>query len=173
MMSRMKRGPAAGFTLLEIVIVVSIIAALSTVAIPGFLNMVYTSKRSETDMMFYSIQHAVLDYLAQNNDHFPNDLGGGASNLTTAWNPAVFDGAKKPWLTGQPGWNQLMWEPLNYVYHSYYLFAYTSPNLTYFTIKAATDLDGNGVIAIRTQEWQRYGQDWQINSDTIDPPNEW
>jgi prepilin-type N-terminal cleavage/methylation domain-containing protein len=170
---RAKRHSAAGFSLIEIVLVISIIGALATVAIPGFLQFVNTSKRSETDVMFRAIHDALLDYLAQNNDRFPTDLGGGASSLTGNWNPAVFSGAKKPWLTGQPGWNLLAWEPLSYVYHSYYVYAYTSPALTYFTIEGATDLDNNGIVAYRVQQWQRYGTDWQITQDYINPANEW
>jgi type II secretory pathway pseudopilin PulG len=121
---------ASNESLIEIFLVISIISALATVAIPRFLQFVNTSKRSETDVMFRAIHDAVLDYLAQNNDRFPTDLGGGATSITANWNPAVFSGAKKPWLTGQPGWNLLAWEPLSYGYHSYHLYDYTSPALT-------------------------------------------
>lgn len=174
MIRRTKRHPAAGFTLVEIIVVVTIIAALATVAIPGFLNFVYTSKRAETDVMFYAIQHAVKDYMAQNNDRFPTDMGGGASSLTANWNPSTINGSKKAWLTGQPGWSLLAWEPLSWVYHSYWLYCYTDPNLTYFTIQAQTDLNNNGITATRVQQWQRIGTNWQIVDDHIDPSRyEW
>lgn len=170
---RRKRHPAAGFSIVEVFLVVGIISALATVALPGFLVMVNSSKRSETDVMFRSIQKAMLDYLAQNNDRFPTDLGGGASSITGNLNPPVISGAKKPWVTGQPGWNVLAWEPLSYVYHSYYLYGYTDPTRTYFYIQASTDLNDNGIAATRTQYWQRFGTDWQITQDYILPANEW
>jgi len=174
MKAHLKRSnPAAGFSLIELFIVISIIGAIATVAIPGYLGMVNATKRAETDGMFHGIQKAVLDYLAQNNDRFPTDLGGGASSITGMWNPAVIDGSKKPWATGQAGWNLLAWEPLSWVYHSYYLYGYTDPTTATLTIRAATDLNRNGVIAYRVQEWQRFGPDWTLVNDYIDPAGEW
>ena len=174
MKAHLKRSnPAAGFSLIELFIVISIIGAIATVAIPGYLGMVNATKRSETDGMFHGIQKAVLDYLAQNNDRFPTDLGGGASSITGMWNPAAIDGSKKPWAAGQAGWNLLAWEPLSWVYHSYYLYGYTSPSQTYLYIEGATDLNRNGIVATRVQYWQRFGTDWVLAQDYITPPNEW
>ena len=174
MKAHLKRSnPAAGFTIIELIIVISIIAAIATMAIPGYMGMVYTTKRAETDGMFHGIQKAMLDHLAQNNDRFPTDLGGGASSLTGMWNPGVIDGTKKPFVPGKPGWNLLAFEPMTWVYHSYYVYGYTDPNTAFITIEAATDLNGNGVIATRVQEWQRFGSDWSLVNDYITPQNEW
>lgn len=170
-----RRRPSSrlGFTLIEICLVVGIISALMSVAIPGFLALVWSTKRSETDTMMRNISQAMIEYISQN-ERFPQDLGGGASALTGNYNPPLpVTGSKKQFLPNQPGWKLLAWEPTALVYYHYYVYGYTSPTLSYFSVQAGSDLNGNGVAGWRLQTYQRNGLDWNLTQDIISPLGEW
>ncbi len=168
-----KHSSRLGFTLVEICLVVGIISALMSVAIPGFLTLVWTAKRSETDTVMRNISQAMIDYISQN-EKFPTDMGGGQSSLTGNLNPpAPVTGLKKQFLPKQPGWTSLAWEPSTFVYYHYYVYGYISPTVAYFNVQAASDLNGNGVAGWRLQTYTRNGLDWNMTQDIISPQNEW
>jgi prepilin-type N-terminal cleavage/methylation domain-containing protein len=168
-----KHSSRHGFTLIEIILVIGIISALMSVAIPGFYGLVWATKRSETDTMMRNISQAMIEYISQN-ERFPQDMGGGVTTLTANYNPPLpVTGAKKQFLPNQPGWTLLSWEPSTYLYYHYYVYGYTSPGVSYFYVQAGSDLDGNGVIGWRKQTYQRNGLDWNMTQDVVFPLGEW
>jgi len=53
-------GNEQGFTLIELVVVISIIAILSTVAVPVFLNLVETAHEAHIDAVYGVVYTAVI-----------------------------------------------------------------------------------------------------------------
>jgi len=64
-----------GFTLIELMIVVAIIAFLAMVAIPNFLRYVSKAKRSEVYLNLGAIYTAQKAYWAEHNAYSPNLTG--------------------------------------------------------------------------------------------------
>ena len=64
-----------GFTLIELMIVVAIIAFLAMVAIPNFLRYAAKAKRSEVYLNLGAIYTAQKAYWAENNSYSPNLTG--------------------------------------------------------------------------------------------------
>lgn len=85
-----KRGNSRGFTLIEILIVVIIIAVLAGLAVPMFQGMVERSRRAEALQYLASTRAALTRYFAENNTYVdatldnigfnPNQPGGGQTN---------------------------------------------------------------------------------------------
>ena len=64
-----------GFTLIELMIVVAIIALLAMIAIPSFLQHVAKAKRAEVYLNLGSIYSAQKAYWAEHNSYSPNLTG--------------------------------------------------------------------------------------------------
>jgi prepilin-type N-terminal cleavage/methylation domain-containing protein len=65
-MRRRRDGPAAsraGFTLLELMVVVAIIAVLASVALPNLRRYVYRARRTEAILALTGVYQAQLSYL--------------------------------------------------------------------------------------------------------------
>jgi len=162
-----------GFTLVELMIVLLLIALIASMAIPEFTNMVIRTKQSERDITMRAIQAAMVELIAQN-EKFPNDLGSGASEILCDYDPPLpITGAKKQWVRGQPGWSSISWEPTSFVYFHYFAYGYSSPGLSYFYVIAASDLNANGIPGYKETWWQRDTSGiWNIWLDIEFPPGE-
>ncbi len=90
---RQPRGPARGFSLIELMIVVAIVAILATLATASYRSYMLRTNRTEGRMALLSIQSAQERFFLQNNQYAQNlatviapaNAGGlGVSNLTAA-----------------------------------------------------------------------------------------
>jgi len=88
----MKEGPKiGGFTLVELMIVVAIIAFLAVIAVPSFTKFLAKAKRSEAYMNLSSIYTAQKAYWAENG-HYSKDLSGSGG---LGWKPEGYTSGGK------------------------------------------------------------------------------
>jgi type IV pilus assembly protein PilE len=87
------RGPARGFSLIELMIVVAVVAILATLATSSYRNYVLRTNRTEGRMALLAIQAAQEKFFLQNNQYAQNmatviapaNAGGlGVTNLSAA-----------------------------------------------------------------------------------------
>ncbi|MBI3871426.1 MAG: prepilin-type N-terminal cleavage/methylation domain-containing protein [Verrucomicrobia bacterium] len=72
----------AGFTLIEMIGVIAIIAILAAVLVPKVMNAIARSKVSGTSLVFNALKTAVADYYSRSNS-FPLRSGTGAADTAT------------------------------------------------------------------------------------------
>ncbi len=98
----------SGFTLIELMIVVAIVAILAAIAIPNYMGERYRVARTEayTNIgALYSLEHA---YSIENQTY-----------ITSAWVPSNIPGStKSPWQTGS-NFDKLGFAPKDRVFYRY------------------------------------------------------
>ena len=148
-MKRSMKRLAAGFTLVELMIVVVILGILAAVAIPAFTRYVKRSKTSEAAGNISKIYQGELTYyqgaLERGYSSFVN-----ASALTPGSNPgsAKFTANVAAWNT------DANWTAIGFSLDSAHYYAYASPGTATatnganaFTSYAVGDLDGDDINA--------------------------
>ena len=130
-----------GFTLIELMIVVSIIGILASIAVPGYQQMLLRSKRAELPLNLEGIRLSEISY------HHEWEF-----YTTCAVTPAVPPGrVRLPFpanFTTNLDWNQLGWYPEGPAYGQYGVTATAvSGQLADFTAQAWGDLDGDGNLS--------------------------
>ena len=134
-----------GFTLVEVMIVTTIIGILASVAIPEMSKMQYRSKEAERRLIMTAVERAVDDYYAKDLI-YPEDLGGGASQIILPTNPPLPPGTtKRPFVPALGDWVSLS---LNIEGHVFYCYTGTGtaqppPAVRTYWTSAVGDLDGD------------------------------
>lgn len=161
-----------GFTMIELMIVVSIIGILAAVAIPSFLKFVRQSKTSEAPIQIKAISDGAVSWFdtphfqTTNGNpmrkHFPHE--GNSSQVlngpTTLRRPS-----EAPCQKGRPQykadseqWDAFPWKRLKFGINRphYYQYQYTYNNQDTkspsFTVAAHADLDCDGTVSTYTQQ---------------------
>jgi prepilin-type N-terminal cleavage/methylation domain-containing protein len=129
-------GRHAGFTLIELMIVVAIIGLLASVAIPSFQRYQLRSKSSEVKSNLSAIRVVQEARYADLGRYLPALA---EPPLIPGVVPAAFE------ISGT-GFAELGWSPDGRVYFSYAVA--TSADQTGYTADAAADIDGNGILQI-------------------------
>ena len=82
-MLRKRRGQAAGFTLIELMIVVAIIAILAAIAIPIYMDYVTRSKLTDAQNNLSAYRVEMDQYYQDNRQYGSNNTCGIAGNLAS------------------------------------------------------------------------------------------
>jgi prepilin-type N-terminal cleavage/methylation domain-containing protein len=138
------KGRDAGFTLLELMIVVAIIGVLASVAIPSFLNYQLTAKRSEAYMNLASLAKSQKSYFAEFNSFVSAAPEPGA---TTGENPTT---TKRDTTPLRVAFSGVGWTPEGDVYFDYDTITDGLAGCTCttcFTATAYGNLDGDMLIS--------------------------
>jgi type IV pilus assembly protein PilA len=123
----------SGFTLLELMIVVTIIGALAAVAIPQFLNYKLRSKTAEVRLNLAAIRTLEITHFSATDVY-----------VTVDPEPPVIPGASPVAFNPASGFDPLGFIPEGLVSFSYGVAV--SPDGTGFTADAGADLDGDGFV---------------------------
>jgi type IV pilus assembly protein PilA len=124
----------SGFTLVELLIVVAIIGALTAIAIPAFLGFQLKSKSSEAKVNLAAIRTAEESYYAEHGVYVSADPSPAAigRNQRIAFANAMGAGA---------GFDRLGWAPEGEVYFNYSAAAPAAGDE--FTLGAIADIDSD------------------------------
>jgi prepilin-type N-terminal cleavage/methylation domain-containing protein len=149
-----------GFTLIELMIVVSIIGLLSSIAIPEFVRFSRRAKTSEREVTIGAIMRAL-------NDHWINKgvFPGGTDVLNLPTNPPYgssgqADGSRKPLVESLGHWAELNWRPHGTLYFHYTLSGSASSGVIF--IIAESDLDTDGLPSRRMVTYRLEAGIWQV-----------
>ena len=133
-------GRSAGFTLVELMIVVAILGILATIAVPNFLRMRERAKVAEAKANLGAIRVTQHAYYSEYNRY----VGNQPQTPDRTANPAV----RFPWVPGTR-FSILGFAPDGPVYFSYSLGGADFP-VGAFIVEAHGDLDGDGDWSIWT-----------------------
>ncbi len=142
-----RQAARAGYTLIELMIVVAIIGILAAVAVPAFMAQMQRSRTAEAFSVIGEIREAQDAYYAT----FSRYCG------PLTWNPTTFGagGTMQRFVPAAAGWDQLGASPEGEVRFRYQVLAgvpgTTPPGIPgfsgadhWYVIQAEGDLDGDG-----------------------------
>ncbi len=147
------RNARRGFTLIELMIVVSIIGLLGTVAIPSFTIYQLRSRSAERGVITPAI-HQSVSMLWVRDGKFPNDRAGGATYIDCQANPAGAPGPlKRRFDLAATDWGKLSMTIEGHVYFSYEVAGEAIAGKRWHWITSEGDVDGDGDRAVQVHKY--------------------
>ena len=137
----MDETKTSGFTLIEIMIVVSIVGILAAVAIPTYQHMLFRSKRAEIPMLLDGIRSTEVGYYAEWGVYTSCVLSPSTVPGRVA---ADFPATISTYLD----WNALGWVPDGRVYGQYEANAIAPTSVeASFIVEGYADIDGDLILS--------------------------
>lgn len=130
----------AGFTLIELMITISIIGILAAIAIPAFQNYQHRSKRSEAMANVVAIARMEQGHFAEFNSYIPilvSEPGGGLGPSQRTWTAAA-----------DLAFQSVGWRPEGNVYFDYDVNVEDGTCPSCFTVTAYGNVDGDLDLAL-------------------------
>jgi type IV pilus assembly protein PilA len=134
------RSRSAGFTLIELMIVVAIIGILAAIAVPNFLRFALRAKSAEGKATLAAIRTAEEAYYAEFSVYLS------CQDSPPAWTTGPAATIKVPWVDAG-GFAALGWSPEGDVYFQYHVEDPGGAGVE-FLAEARSDLDGDAVTQI-------------------------
>ena len=136
MNSQVAKGRVAGFSLIELMIVVAIVGMLASIAVPNFFRFTMKSKTAEAKANIAAIRTAETSYHATSGVYVaapvsPVAHGGSNPQTFVATGPS------------NAGFELLGWQPEGHVFFNYAVNS-SAGGAGAYTIDASADLDANG-----------------------------
>jgi prepilin-type N-terminal cleavage/methylation domain-containing protein len=162
-MKRSIKRLMAGFTLVELMIVVVILGILAAVAIPAFTRYVKRSKTSEATGSLSKIYQGEVSYYQASAER-----GAGSPSFITAnINPSTVPAGVKI-APNMAAWNADGWREIGFSLDTAHYYSYTATGTTSaFTATANGDLDGDGVPSTFSRGGTIVGGEVQGNTLSI------
>jgi len=156
MTTRPPRRRQAGFTLIELMVVVAIIGLLAAIAVPQFSRATLRSRAAERASVMSAVGRAINDVLA-NTQRLPTAP---ANWIGVANPPGLPDTQKRRFDHGAIGWNFLPMVVEGDCYYSYQFQALDPGGLgqnVNASVMASGDLDGDLALSTKQVNYQALG----------------
>jgi prepilin-type N-terminal cleavage/methylation domain-containing protein len=161
-MKRSMKKVLAGFTLVELMIVVVILGILAAVAIPAFTRYVKRSKTSEATGNISKIYQGEVSYFNQASEQSVASFASAARTPSGTLSASKFP-AQPTAFTSNAGWSAIGFSVDSPLY-----YAYTATgSATSFTASASGDIDGDTVLSTFSRSAQLVSGEIQGSQITI------
>lgn len=140
-----------GFSLVELMIVVAIMAILAAIAIPSFMKFSQRAKTAEATQNLAAIRSCLESYRAENDRYLPSPAVAIADTPGARTGPGA--ATPIPWPDPAPGWDDIGFAPDGNVRYSYAVAGGNggAGDITNtFMVTASGDIDEDGRAATYT-----------------------
>lgn len=176
-MSFMKTKQPRGFTIIELMLVLTITGILSALAIPNFVGFTVRVKNAERKVAVAAIAQSLFERV-QRTGQLPNVTSTTDSNIATPVDPALpITGLKKPFdltIANASDWKFVDWRPDGWIRFHYQVTGNLTSGAGIINIYAQSDINSNNIPVTWTQSYTLDAKNgtWLPADEQQTPPGE-